>query len=150
MALAGPIMGTPLLGGAEHPTRHNRQFQEHAGVRVGYRCSLLAAEEVLWNQNFLEYARDYLQLSLRHKPNLWSPLWLSRCRHDVPIEEIYVAENCPVLCALLAVCRNIQYKTAHSWEKASLRNTHVPTLIHPSGQEVSERTNQGNVWGLTD
>ena len=47
MALAGPIMGTPLLGGAEHPTRHNRQFQEHAGVRVGYRCSLLAAEEVL-------------------------------------------------------------------------------------------------------
>ena len=47
MALAGSIMGTPLLGGAEHPTRPNGQSQEHACIRVGYQCSLLAAGEVL-------------------------------------------------------------------------------------------------------
>ena len=47
MALVGPIMGTPLLRGPEHPTRPNGQSQEHAGIRVGYQCTLLAAGKVL-------------------------------------------------------------------------------------------------------
>ena len=71
-----------------------RLYQTDTGVAYW-----LVAES-LRRSNLCEDAQEYFQLSLRSNPYLWSSLQaLCEGGDTVPLEDIYVAENCPVFCS---------------------------------------------------
>ena len=67
--------------------------------------------ESLQRSRFFDDAQKFFQLSLKYNPYLWSSL-VALCEggRTVSLEEIYIAENCPVFCSeapYMAVSRYI-------------------------------------------
>ena len=67
--------------------------------------------------------QEFFQLSLKYNPYLWSSL-VALCErgHTVSLEEIYIAENCPVFCSeapYMAVSRYIPDRTLQNQSEAA-------------------------------
>ena len=103
--------------------------------------------ESLQRSNLFHDAQKYFQLSLKYNPYLWSSL-LALCEggHTVPLEEIYIAENCPVFCSeapYMAVSRYIPDRTLQNQSEDGRKEnpeTRKPGILsRPLESEVSKK-----------
>ena len=119
-----------------------RLYQTDTGV------AFWLVAESLRRSNISEDAQEYLLLSLQYNPYLWSSLEaLCERGHAVPLEDIYVAENCPVFCSeapYMAVSRYIPDKPAQIREDTDTR-TNIASLVPPPDPEVPKKKNLSKV-----
>ena len=103
--------------------------------------------ESLQRSNLFHDAQEYFQLSLKYNPYLWSSL-VTLCDggHTVPLEEIYIAENCPVFCSeapYMAVSRYIPDRTLQNQSEDGRKEnpeTRKPGILpRPLESEVSKK-----------
>ena len=103
--------------------------------------------ESLQRSNIGDDAKEYFQLSLKYNPYIWSSL-VALCEggHTVPLEEIYIAENCPVFCSeapYMAVSRYIPDTTLQDQSEAGRKEnpeTWEPGILpRPLESEVSKK-----------
>ena len=110
--------------------------------------------ESLQRSRFYHAAQKYFQLSLKYNPYLWSSL-VALCEwgHTVFLEEIYIAENCPVFCSeapYMAVSRYIPDKTLQNQSEAGRKENpeaRKPGILpRPLESEVSKKKSFGKVY----
>ena len=97
--------------------------------------------ESLRRSNISDDAHKFFQLSLKYNPYLWSSL-VALCEggYTVSLEEIYIAENCPVFCS---EARYIPDRTLQNQSEAGRKEnpeTRKPGILpRPLESEVSKK-----------
>ena len=103
--------------------------------------------ESLQRSNLFHDAHEYFQLSLNHNPYLWSSL-VALCEwgHTVSLEEIYIAENCPVFCSEAPYIPDRTLQNQSEAGRKENPETRKPGILpRPLESEVSKRKSFGKV-----